>query len=46
MLIPNLFSDYCRENNYRIDVFLCDGLHPNDNGYKLIFDLLVKAFEI
>ena len=42
----DLFSDYCRENNACVDEFLCDGLHPNDKGYKLMFDLLVTAFEI
>lgn len=42
----DLFSDYCRENNICIDELLFDGLHPNDKGYKLMFDLLIKAFAI
>lgn len=42
----DLFLDHCRENHCSVDDFLNDGLHPNDKGYKLMFDLLVRAFEI
>ena len=42
----DLFSDYCREKHCCVDTFLADGLHPNDQGYQLIFDLLVKAFAV
>ena len=42
----DLFSDYCRKNDRCVDDLLCDGLHPNDKGYALIFDLLVNAFGI
>ena len=41
----DLFLDYCSENNCCVDDFLLDGLHPNDKGQKLIFDLLVKVFD-
>ncbi len=40
----DLFSDYCKENNLSVDEFLCDGLHPNDKGYRVMFELIVKAF--
>ena len=42
----DLFSDYCAENNVPLDNLLCDGLHPNDQGYNVMFDLLVKAFGV
>ena len=42
----DLFSNYCRENNFTIDEFLCDGLHPNDKGYRVMFELLVDAFGV
>lgn len=42
----DLFSDYCSENGVSLDSLLCDGLHPNDEGYRVMFELLVGAFEI
>jgi lysophospholipase L1-like esterase len=42
----DLFSDYCREKNIKVDELLGDYLHPNDKGYKVMFDLLVKELEI
>jgi lysophospholipase L1-like esterase len=42
----DLFSDHCEKNNLSIDELLCDGLHPNDKGYRVIFDLLIKAFGV
>ena len=42
----DLFLDYCNENDLTVDELLCDGLHPNDRGYKVIFDLLVNAFGV
>lgn len=42
----DLFSDHCEKNNLSIDELLRDGLHPNDKGYRVIFDLLIKAFGV
>ena len=42
----DLFDAYCKENGLTVDELLCDGLHPNDKGYKVMFDLLVKAFGV
>ncbi len=42
----DLFSDYCKENKVRVNELLCDGLHPNDKGYRVMFDLIVKAFAV
>ena len=42
----DLFSEYCEENNVTVDSLLSDGLHPNDKGYKVMFDLLIEALGI
>ncbi len=42
----DLFLQYCRENGRTVDALLCDGLHPNDEGYRVIFGLLVEAFGV
>lgn len=36
----DLFSDYCKENALTVSELLCDGLHPNDRGYDVMFELL------
>lgn len=38
----DLFTDYCEKNCVDLDSLLCDHLHPNDNGYDLMFDLILK----
>ena len=40
------FSNYCSENGFTVDDLLCDGLHPNDKGYKVMFDLIIDAFGV
>ncbi len=42
----DLFSAYCEENGVAVDSLLCDGLHPNDEGYKVMHDLIVNAFAV
>ena len=42
----DLFTQYCDDNSVVVDSLLCDGLHPNDEGYKVMFDLLVKAMDV
>lgn len=42
----DLFVEYCGANNVSIDSLLCDGLHPNDRGYDVMYDLICKAFQL
>lgn len=42
----DLFLCYCEENNLSVDDLLIDGLHPNDRGYDVMFDLIVNALEL
>ena len=36
----DLFTDYLAKSGEKLDELLCDGLHPNDAGYKVMFALL------
>ena len=40
------FSAYCEKNEITVDSLLCDGLHPNDEGYRVMFNIIVEAFEV
>ena len=40
----DIFTDYCRNEQITIDSLLADGLHPNDNGHKIIFETLLQEF--
>lgn len=42
----DLFKAYCAENGVELTSLLCDGLHPNDQGYDVMFSLLKKEFDI
>ena len=42
----NLFYNYCEENGITVDSLLCDGLHPNDRGYDVMYSLIMKALGI
>ena len=42
----DLMTAYCDESNTSIEALLCDGLHPNDEGYRVMFELLVKALSL
>ena len=37
-----LFLNYCKENDITVDSLLCDGLHPNNKGYDVMFTLLME----
>lgn len=41
-----LFMDYCTYTGTTIDSYLSDGLHPNDAGYNVMFNLITNAFNI
>ena len=40
------FNEYLETRNEKVDEYLQDGLHPNDKGYKVIFELLCKELQI
>lgn len=42
----DLFSSYIEKNNIDLNSLLADGLHPNDDGYKVMFNLLVNFIGI
>ncbi len=42
----SLFWDYCEKNDVLPDSLLRDGLHPNDDGYDVIFKLLKSEIGI
>lgn len=44
--VYNLFIDYCSNTGIKIDTLLSDGLHPNDEGYKVMFQLISNAMGI
>jgi len=41
-----LFKESIEKSGTSIDELLCDGLHPNDDGYRLMFELIKGAFGI
>lgn len=44
--VYNLFIDYCSNKGIKIDTLLSDGLHPNNEGYKVLFQLISNAMGI
>lgn len=44
--VYNLFIDYCSNKGITIDSLLSDGLHPNNNGYQVMFQLISNAMGI
>lgn len=38
----SLFLQYCKANRVTVDSLLCDGLHPNDAGYDVMYALLME----
>ena len=40
------FNNYTIVNNIPLEELIPDGIHPNDRGYMLIFDLLVRGLNI
>lgn len=44
--VYNLFIDYCSNKGIKIDTLLSDGLHPNNEGYQVMFKLISNAMGI
>lgn len=42
----DLFINHCKSKNITIDSLLVDDLHPNNRGYKVICDLLIKELRL
>ena len=42
----DIFCDYITQNDIDIRSLLVDGVHPNDKGYKIMYELLIKALGI
>lgn len=41
-----LFSNYLKENDVALNSLLKDGLHPNDEGYRVMFGLIKNALRV
>ena len=41
-----LFNDYCEAHGRSVNSYLADGLHPTDEGYEVMYRLLMKEFGI
>lgn len=37
-----LFLQTCRDRNINYETLLCDGLHPNDAGYDLMYEIIIN----
>lgn len=44
--VYNLFIDYCSNKGIQIDSLISDGIHPTDEGYKVMFQLISNAMGI
>lgn len=42
----DLFTEYMQENGVELTSLLFDKVHPNDEGYKVMFELLKKELKI
>lgn len=42
----DLFTNYIEKNQIGLNTLLCDGLHPNNDGFKVMFNLLTKALNV
>ena len=42
----DLLTEYCGSHHITVDSLLSDGLHPNDRGYDVMFDLLCKELRL
>lgn len=40
------FWRYCDQHEVDIDTILADGLHPNDLGYKVMYENIMRALEL
>ena len=42
----SLFMNYCESKGITVDSLLSDGLHPNNDGHKVMFELILKEIGI
>ena len=41
-----LFLGYCEDRGIAVESLLADGLHPNDNGYRVMFKLITEELGV
>ena len=41
-----LFIEYCEAKNIAFETLLADGLHPNDKGHEVIYNLILNEIGI
>ena len=44
--IYDAFTTYIKENDITLDSLLADGLHPNDEGYRVMFNIITEALGV
>ena len=42
----DMMNDHCEKNGVSLDSLLCDGLHPNNHGYEVMFELIKTALGV
>ena len=42
----DMFNAYMAENGLTVDDLIKDGVHPNDEGYRVMYELFLKAFGV
>ena len=42
----DLFTQYCKTNDVAIEELLNDTLHPNDRGYEVMYNLILKELQL
>ena len=42
----DLFTEYCKTNDVAIEELLNDTLHPNDRGYEVMYNLILKELQL
>lgn len=40
------FTEHCKSKDITVDSLLSDGLHPNDKGYEVMFQLMLRELEL
>jgi lysophospholipase L1-like esterase len=43
--ILRAYDDYAKQEDKKIDDWLLDGMHPNDEGQRVVFELLVPVIK-
>lgn len=41
----DVYSEFSKQAGSQLDTYLTDGVHPNDQGYQLWFEIMKGGFE-